>query len=187
MTRIKRDTPVTKRWARIGSRDPSWLRHVPSAGLCLSSFVIVRNKNSILLGLPHANDSWPEKGGFPTRHAAELEKDRLWLLPATHLLMEESPDHAARRIANEWAGVKGTPTFLMVQSHLRPSKVRKSQRNSPTGPNHWDICFVYELETRARPNSKPRWSQTQFFSRTKIRKLRLGRGHKDILSVAGYL
>ena len=186
MTRMKREAPVTKRWARIGPRDSSWLRHVPAAGLCLSSFVIVRKGDYILLGLPHANNSWPEKGGYPTRHAVELEKNGSWLLPATHLLMEESPDRAARRIANEWAGVTGEPTFLMVQSHLRSSSVRKSRRKS-RGSNHWDICFVYELETRTTPRSKPWWSETRFFSRTKIRKLRLGRGHKDILSVAGYL
>ena len=177
-------TPVTKRWARIGPRDPSWLRHVPAAGLCLSSFVIIRKDDSILLGRPRATDSWSEKGGYPTHHAAELERNGSWLLPATHLLMEESPDHAARRIANQWAGVKGRPKFLMVQSHLRPSG-RKSQRTR--GSNHWDICFVYKLETRGAPRSKPWWSETRFFSRSEIRRLKLGRGHKDVLNAAGSL
>lgn len=178
-----RETPVAKRWARIGPRDSSWMIHVPTAGLCLSSFVIIRKGNSILLGRPHASSAWAEKGGYPTRHAAKLEKSDSWLLPATHLLMEESPDHAAKRIANEWMGVKGRPRFLMVQSHLRPSETVKTRRWR-TGFNHWDICFVYELKTGTKPTAKPWWKETRFFSSSEIRKLSLGRGHKDVLNAA---
>jgi ADP-ribose pyrophosphatase YjhB (NUDIX family) len=119
---LKREWPLTKRWAPIGPHDSSWMIHVPKAGLCLSAFVVIRKANSILLGRPHAHTAWPEMGGFPMRHAAAIKKDGSWLLPATHLLMEEAPDHAARRIANQWAGVRGRPKFVMVQSHLRPSK-----------------------------------------------------------------
>lgn len=185
---------VTERWARIGPRDPSWLIHVPSTGLCLSAFVIIRKRGSILLGRPHAHDSWPEKGGFPKRHAARIEKDGLWLLPATHLLMEEAPDRAARRIANQWAGVKGVPKFVMVQSHLRlprqPRSVLRSKKQSQrkrTRLHHWDICFVYELKAGTNPKPKPWWLETRFISPPKIRGMPLGRGHKDILKAAGYL
>lgn len=178
---------MTRRWARIGPRDPSWLIHVPTTGLCLSTFVIIRKGETILLGRPHANNSWPEQGGFPLRHAAKLEKNGSWLLPATHLLMEEPPDHAARRIANQWVGVKGIPKFVMVQSHLRPSRERKTRPKWRTGNNHWDICFIYELKTRMRPKARPWWLEYQFFTRPKIRQISLGRGHKDILKAGGYL
>ena len=114
--------PVDVRWARIGSRNPSWMTHTPRAGLCLSVFIVARKGDSILLGRPRAHDAWPEKGGFPKRNAAEIEKEGAWLLPATHLLMEESPDHAASRVAHEWAGLKGKPRFVMVQSHVRPQR-----------------------------------------------------------------
>lgn len=179
--------PVTKRWARIGPRDLSWLIHVPRAGFCLSAFVIVRKGKSILLGRPHVHNSWPEKGGFPKRHAAEIEKDGSWLLPATHLLMEEPPDRAAKRIANQWAGVKGTPRFVMVQSHLRPSKRWKSELRWGGGLNHWDICFVYELKNPAKPEPKPWWAEMRFFPPSEILRIRLSRGHKDILKAAHYL
>ena len=182
-----RELPATKRWARIGPRDPSALRHVPTAGLCLSTFVIIRKGESILLGRPHANNAWPEKGGYPLLPAAELEKSGDWLLPATHLLMEEHPDHAARRIANQWAGVKGNPKFVMVQSHLRPSKGRKNQPKWGTGFNHWDICFVYELKTRTDPKPKPWWAETRFVSQSEILRITFGRGHRDILKAAGYV
>jgi len=176
--------PVTERWARIGPRDASWLIHTPSAGLCLSAFVVVRKGKSILLGRPHVHDAWPATGGYPKRHAAKLEKEKYWLLPATHLLMEENPKHAAKRIANQWMGVKGTPEFVMVQSHLRPSGDRKLRRK---GLNHWDICFVYELKAAATPKLKPWWSENRFFRPSEINRNKLGRGHKDVLKAANYL
>jgi len=177
--------PVTERWARIGPRDSSWLIHVPRAGLCLSAFVVIRKKGSILLGRPHTHESWPEKGGFPKRHATRLERERSWLLPATHLLMEEAPDRAAQRITNQWAGMRGVPKFVMVQSHLRPSEY--ARKSGHVKLNHWDICFVYELNTRTNPKPKPWWSETRFFLPSEIRRMKLGRGHKDVLKASGYL
>lgn len=175
--------PAAERWARIGSRDPAWLRHVPKGGLCLSAFVVIRKRGSILLGRPHASNAWPEKGGFPRRHAAELERDGSWLLPATHLLMEESPDRAARRIASQWAGVRGVPKFVMVQSHLRPRQSRKLRTSSV----HWDICFIYELKAVTNPKPGPWWSEMEFWTPSEIRRMKLGRGHKDILRIARYV
>ena len=178
---------VAERWARIGPRDVPWMFHVPKAGLCLSSFLIVRKGGAILLGRPHANASWPEKGGYPERHAAVIERDGSWLLPATHLLMEESPDHAARRIANEWAGVGGTPRFVAVQSHIRPQLRSKPRSKRKAGLNHWDICFIYELNTKQKPRARSWWSETRFFPPREVRRMKLSRGHKDVLKVGGYL
>lgn len=182
-----REIPVAERWARIGPRDPSWLMHVPKAGLCLSTFVIIRKGKAILVGRPHANASWPEKGGYPLRPAAELEKRGSWLLPATHLLMEETPDHAARRIANQWAGVRGRPKFVTLQSHIRPSRERKNRSKGDILRNHWDICFVYELKTRTNPKPRPWWAEIRFVPRSGMRRIAFGRGHKDVLSAAGYV
>lgn len=182
-----RNWPLTSRWARIGPPDSSWMIHVPKAGLCLSAFVVIRKGNSVLLGRPHAHDAWPELGGYPLRHAAAIEKEGSWLLPATHLVIEESPDRAAKRIANQWAGVKGTPKFVMVQSHLRPSARSKSKLKMGRKLNHWDICFVYELRARNNPKHKPWWSELQFFQPRDIADMRLSRGHKDVLKAAKYV
>jgi len=179
--------PLTERWARFGPRDPSWMIHVRKAGLCISAFVVIRKGNSILLGRPHAHNAWPQMGGFPLRHAAAIEKDGSWLLPATHLLMEESPDHAAKRIANQWAGVKGTPRFVTFQSHVRPSGQWKSELRWGRRLNHWDLCFVYELRAHSNPKHNPWWSEIRFFPATDIADMELSRGHKDILKAAGYL
>lgn len=180
--------PVGQRWARIGPRTPSWLTHTPYAGLCLSTFIVARRGSSILVGRPRAHDAWPEKGGFPKHHAAEIEKEGAWLLPATHLLMEEAPDKAARRIAHEWAGLKGKPRFVMAQSHLRPHRPgNPGYRLSRGRFRHWDICFVYEMRAQWIPRIRPWWVEMRFIPRTKLRKLKLARGHRDILKGAGYL
>jgi ADP-ribose pyrophosphatase YjhB (NUDIX family) len=175
--------PVTERWARLGPRDRHTLVHTPEAGLCLSAFVISRRRNSILLFRPHAHDAWETKGAFPKRGAAELAKEGAWLLPATHLLMEESPDHAARRIVREWAGLKGTPRLLMVQSHTRPGGFLGKRLSG----NHWDICFVYELTTGNEPRAKPWWSEARYVPIPRISRMKLGRGHLDILREAGII
>jgi len=174
---------VSERWACIGPRNPRPLVHTPKAGVCLSTFVIAKQRNSILLFRPRAHDAWETKGAFPKGWAAELAKEGAWLLPATHLLMGESPDHAARRIVREWAGLKGTPRFLMVQSHTR----RGGFLNKKLKGKHWDICFVYELTAGTGPKAKPWWSEAHYFPIPKISRMHLGRGHLDILKEAGMI
>lgn len=131
------------------------------------------------MGRPRAHRAWPEYGGYPRGRAKDLERDGSWILPATHLRMEESPDDAARRIAKDWAGLSGTPRFATVQSHVRRDRRARS--------GHWDICFVYELRTRRRPTPRPWWSEMRFVTAAKIRTMTVGRGHKDVLEEAGYL
>jgi ADP-ribose pyrophosphatase YjhB (NUDIX family) len=174
---MKPTTPVGKRWARFGPDDPSILCHTPRAGVCISTFIIAKHGSAILLGLPRMHDVWPTKGGFDVGRLAGLLKRGAWLLPATHLTMDEHPDHAAARITREWAGLEGKPKFVMLQSHVRPRR----------GGNHWDLCFVYELRASRIPKLKPWWSRMEFVSPAKIRRMNLGRAHKDILREGGYL
>jgi len=175
--------PVAKRWARLGPDNPSRLIHSLKDSLCLSAFIVARRGTSILLGRPRAHDAWPKQGAYPKSQALELEKEGVWLLPATHLLMEESPDRAAKRIADKWAGLKGTPRFVMVQSHLRPLRLW----NPKLKGNHWDICFVYELHPKGPIRHEPWWSEIRFVPLSEIRRIKLGRGHRDVLKEAGYL
>jgi len=175
--------PAWKRWARLGPNDTKWLNHVPESGVCISVFIIARKGTSILLGRPRGGDTWAEKGGFPAWRASGLEKDKAWLLPATHLLMEEPPDLAAKRIARQWAGLTGTPRFLEFQSHTRPALVGGRNR----GARHWDLCFVYELKANSVPRLKPWWLEMRFVKPSEIRRMNMGRGHKDILREAGFI
>ncbi len=175
--------PTAKRWARLGRDNPSTMFHTPENGVCLSTFIVARRGNSALVGRPKDHRAWPEKGGLPQGRAADLDKQGAWLLPATHLLMDESPDHAARRIVREWTGLQGTPRFVEVQSHVRPGRLLRAGAKG----NHWDFCFVYELRARALPRLRPWWSEMKFVPFSEIPDMNLGRGHADILEEAGYL
>src|SRR5881398_2214907 len=115
--------PPETRWARIGPKNPATLFHTPDAGICLSAFVVAHRGRTVLLGRPRGGPAWPQKGGYPEAQARELEEEGAWLLPATHLIIEESPDHAALRITRDFAGLPGIPRFVMVQSHLRPARL----------------------------------------------------------------
>lgn len=175
--------PATERWARLGPKNSRTLVHVPEAGVCLSTFIIATRRNSILLFRPHAHDAWETKGAFPKSRAAELAKQGAWLLPATHLLMGESPDHAALRIVREWAGLKGKPRFLMVQSHTRPGGFLGRKLRG----KHWDVCFIYEIAARAKPKARPWWSEARYVPIQGISSMKMGRGHLDILKEAGMI
>lgn len=177
--RMKR-APVATRWARLGPDNRSMLSHTPRGGVCISAFVIARMHNSILLGRPRNHSAWPTKGGLRKSRAAELEEERTWLLPATHLMMGESPDKAAKRIVREWAGLKGSPKFVMVQSHVRPARLANPRLRG----KHWDICFVYRLNARSLPERRPWWKELRFVPLSEIRRMKLGRGHRDILKDA---
>jgi hypothetical protein len=182
--------PITERWARIGPTKKSWLIHVPKAGLCLSTFLVITNSsNNILLGRPKEHEAWPKAGGLPKFHSRQLEKEGEFILPATHLLMEESPDHAARRIARKWVGYSDAkPSFREVQSHLRPSDLWKAELGDKHGLNHWDICFVYSMQAKELPSKiNPWWSEMRFVPSSQISTLNIGRGHKDVLKRAGFL
>jgi ADP-ribose pyrophosphatase YjhB (NUDIX family) len=175
--------PVTRRWARLGTRNSRTLRHPSDAGVCLSAFIIAKRGSKILVGKVRGTKDWPETGGYPRQGAIELEREGAWLLPATHLMMEEHPDEAAKRITRRWTGLRGVPKFVMVQSHTRPAgSGRKGAKH-----NHWDLCFVYELKVLSTPRSKPWWSELRFVSPSELRKLKLGRGHLDVLKEAEYV
>lgn len=168
---------MRQHWAQFGPNNPPWFAHMPQAGVCISVFIIARRRGSILLGRPRSNDAWPTKGGYPKSGALKLERDGSWLLPATHFLVEDSPDEAAHRVTREWAGLKQNPRFVQTQSHLRPRK----------RGNHWDLCFIYEVSARNPPEPKPWWSEMRFASPSEIRRMNLGRDHRDILEKGGYI
>lgn len=181
---MKAKIPAAKRWARLGPNDAKWLNHVPESGVCVSAFIIARKGKSILVGRPRGVNDWAERGGFPTWRAKRLEKEGAWLLPATHLLMEEPPDMAARRIAHQWGGLTGTPRFLEFQSHTRPSLQVGGPKQRA---RHWDLCFVYEMKAHDVPRLKPWWSEMKFATPAEIRRMKMGRGHKDILREAEFI
>jgi ADP-ribose pyrophosphatase YjhB (NUDIX family) len=174
---------VTERWARFGPRDTRWFAHVPEDGVCRSVFVFVRNPTgAILLGRPRAHRDWPEKGCVPLWRLREVAGHGEWTLPASHLLMDEAPDAAARRVAADWAGLsRARPRLVTATSELMPTGRWTGKGRNRRPRNHWALCFLYELRTKRKPVRRPGWSELQFFSIPEAKTATLGRGHGDLL------
>jgi len=156
---------------------------VPRAGLCLSSFVLVgdpKNPNLVLLGRPAPTAPWAEIGNLEPKHLESLQ-DR-WVLPASHLVEFESPRAAAERVVREQLGIdrlelRGPEVF----SESYPSRI------DPETGMHWDLHFVFRADwPRGREMSSPSFKELRLIDTRLVAAPQLGRGHGDILILAGY-
>jgi ADP-ribose pyrophosphatase YjhB (NUDIX family) len=175
--------PVTERWARFGPADRKWFIHVPRGGVCLSAFLIVRNlRGDVLLGRPRPHAAWAAHGCLPPFRVREIRQRGEWILPSSHLLMEEAPSQAADRIRRQWAGLRqGRPRLIAIDSsRMGPGQHIGSGRNRWT-IHHWAIGFVYEVRSKEPPPAAPWWEETKFFPLAKLRSTRVGRAHKDLI------
>jgi ADP-ribose pyrophosphatase YjhB (NUDIX family) len=179
----ERMLPVSSRWARFGPTERKWFMHIPRGGVCLSAFVIVRNhEGDVLLGRPRPHSAWAEKGCLPPFRVRELEERREWILPASHLLVDEPPSAAAKRVLRDWAGLRGgKPRLIALDSSLLPTGQFTGRGKNRRPLNHWAIGFVYEARSELLPRTTPWWSEMRFFPPVELRKTRVGRAHKDII------
>ena len=175
--------PLTQRWARFGTPDRRWFVHVPEGGFCVSAFLIVRDRRgAILLGRPRLHEAWPDRGCVPFWRLREFIRERVWVLPASHFLMDEAPEAAAKRVARDWAGLpSSSPKLVTVTSELFPTggTLRAGRSRHPV--NHWALCFIFDVSTGARHRTPPSWEELRFFSGEELRTLRIGRGHEDLI------
>jgi len=173
----------TSRWARIGPTDRKWLVHVPPRGLCLSAFVLVRNrKGDLLLGRPRPHRNWPEKGGVGIWRIRDIAKEGSWTLPASHLLLGEDPAAAAIRVARVWGGVADPrPHLVGIDSCRMGLERRKGSGGRPRESFHWAVGFVYELTTSRVPRKDPGWEELRFFPVVQLESVPIGRQHGDFL------
>ena len=174
--------PLQSRWARIGPTDRRWLSHVPPGGVCISAFLIVRNRRGdLLLGRPRGHPDWPEKGCYPLWRLREVAKEGRWILPASHFQMDESPAHAARRIASIWAGIsRATPRLVTVESEVFSLGRRMGSGRFRHRLTHWALCFIYEVVTDETPRKRAAWAELKFVPERELRRVRFGRDHRDI-------
>ncbi len=162
--------------------------NVPPGGVCLSSFVLVRNGGSVLVGKMAKPEIWMERFFVGEKFAPTYFASNKYLLPARHLAWYESPLEAAEGIVGDQVklpSAKKNIRFLEVQSHLR------GDANSTEQPPHWDICFVYETKVPARTVKElktPQWFRD--FRFVPLSSLSVGdftRAHGDILEEAGLI
>jgi len=175
--------PLQSRWARFGPPDLAWFSHIPAGGFCVSAFLLVRNRRGdVLLGQPKKHPDWPEKGCLPIWRVRSVQKEKGWILPASHFLMDESPEHAANRIMRAWTGISvGTPRLLGVESEVMPTGKKAGSGRARHRLNHWALCFVYELKTNRSPKPPRAWAELRFFPVSELGTIHIGRNHGDLL------
>jgi hypothetical protein len=170
------------RFTRTAEGHPFGLRWEEPGGLCLSTFLILSETGrpgSVLLGRLNPDAPWD--------HLEGLDRERIeahrggWLLPASHLLLRESPDESALRILDEMlGGVRPTLEAARVVSEVY------TPRRFPETHNHWDISFLYRGTLRALSPSVPTaWNELRFVDVKSARRSDFARSHEEVLDRVG--
>lgn len=162
---------MSTRFARFSGEKVVQL--TPEQGLCVSTFLLIRKGDALLLGKVIRPDIVKGK----------------WVLPASQLLYGEHPDDSVRRILKE-------------QLNTEPEAVSYRGLWS-FADRHWDLCFVYDVDVRGEPRPLSEaegakypheyWYCSQLLAELKyvrpeeIRAEEIGRGHADVLQAVGIL
>lgn len=84
---------------------PFSIHELPTEDVCLSAFLIFSppgDPKQVLVGQMNPDAPWDHFAGL-AREEVQLNEGR-WVLPASHLLFGEGPNHAATRILHEQLG-----------------------------------------------------------------------------------
>ena len=155
--------------------------HVPKGGTCLSSFLVLKGKEGILVGKMAKPEIWVERFLVGRMFAPKYASSNKWLLPASHLKYGEKPEDAAKRVLTEQIGFAKTKLSLLeVQSHL-------SQDPNDPEAAHWDICFVYGGKLRGTPQTPEWFSELRLVKARKLTIENFTRGHGDVLKELGVI
>jgi hypothetical protein len=150
--------------------------------MCLNVFLVLTDPadpRRVLAGHIATDPRWEEAGGLDPDRVHRVG-DR-WMLPSRQLELFESPDDAARKIAEDQLGVSlpGLPAPRVVsEQYTRPTG---------TGPDpHWDLHFLYLLPGPSEPPSSELWTELRYLPVTTTPRSSFGRGHGDILELVGH-
>jgi len=149
----------------------------PSAGLCISSFAIVRKGRSLLVGVPRKHPRWVSEWApnLAVYDPDELKHEyKSWRLPGTYLKAGEHPDKSIQRVLRQQLDLRRYKiTSSKVYSFHDPSSWYPGRR-------HWDICFVYDVRTRQIPTRRPWFQSLEFRPIRSIRGRDFGSAHGDL-------
>jgi ADP-ribose pyrophosphatase YjhB (NUDIX family) len=170
------------RFTRTAEGHPFGVRWDEPGGFCLSAFLILSAEDrptSVLVGRINPDGAWD--------HLEGLDAERIhahhggWLLPASHLLVRESPESAARRILEEMLG--GGPATL------EPPRVTSevyAPRRYPETLNHWDLSFLFRGIWHGDAPSIPSvWEELRFVDSRAVRRTEFARSHEEVLDHVG--
>ncbi|HEX9710505.1 MAG TPA: hypothetical protein VGB42_11155 [Candidatus Thermoplasmatota archaeon] len=146
-----------------------------SRPVCLSTYIVSEAGDGLLVGRRANDPRWEQLD-----HAHPVDPQvgtTLWVLPATHLLVGETPSQAAKRVAKDqllapWLQLEDGGTF----AHLRPSV---------EGDPHWELAFVFETELTVS-KAPPWFTELRGLQRRYLRYESFAAGHGDIAADMGY-
>lgn len=172
-----------RRFARLRNDVRAGYSTIPGDGMCLSAYLVLRSATSprqVVLGKVNPSGPWWEVAAIDEERLRSLGER--WVLPATHLLLFEGPQEAARRIATE---MLGRPTLNVGL----PRVFSESYGRGEAGVDpHWDLQFVFSAPWTGPPPEEAKgalWKELRFVDVEKTPASSFGRGHGDVLALAG--
>jgi len=156
---------------------------IPAGGVCLSAFLIITQTGEptrVLMGHMNPAAPWDHIGALdPAR--VEVHS-RGWMLPSSHLIFQESPGDAARRIAREQLELPDLPL-----SEPKVVSEAYTPRRFPDAAKHWDLEFLFHGELPANQvHRSVAWRELAFVDVRHTGKSEIARSHEDILESAGF-
>ena len=155
---------------------------LPSDGMCLNVFLVLTapaDDGQVLMGRISPGPTWAELGGVDPARAERIGER--WMLPASQLLLFESPTDAATRLAKELLGIdrpllEGPQVFS--EAYARST--------DPSADPHWDLHFVFTGRGPARAPTHPLWKELAYLPVAKRTPSEFARSHGDILELVGF-
>ena len=176
--------PTDRRFCRFykPADTPFGMPEVPAGGLCLSVFLVITETghgNRVLMGHLNPAAPWDHIGALDPSRAAVHSKG--WMLPSSHLIVKESPQAAARRVAREQLELPDLPL-----GEPRVVSDLGTPRRFPGMGDHWDLEFLVrgELDAADVPPAAA-WTELRFVDLDATPKSAIARSHEDILESAG--
>ncbi|MEM0117731.1 MAG: NUDIX domain-containing protein [Conexivisphaerales archaeon] len=156
------------------------MHEVPQGGMCLSAFlVLTKRRGEVLMGKVNPQADWAKIGALDSKRLNWFKDG--WMLPSSHLILYESPQDAAKRIAREQLGLED----IKLDQLKVVSEVYDNPR-FPDRKNHWDIEFIFtgslERELQSFPDV---WTELRFVDLNKEPRSSIVRSHDDIIQYSG--
>jgi hypothetical protein len=123
---------------------------------------------------------WREIGGVVAQRLVGLSTR--WMLPSRQLFLFESPQEAAGTILREQLELEGVALdgpSVFSEAWTRPAPAGQGQ--------HWDIHFVFRVRwPEGRELHASPWRKLEFLDPSHLDRSNVGRGHADVLGLAGF-